>query len=153
RVGDLPDSSLRARKLTDTTVRMVASTAYLEEHGTPGSINDLAEHNLLHYSNLSSGNFWKLNNPNGEERQIRAVGQLTVNNGSALRQAAIDGLGIASLPDFIIDGAIDGGQLVEVLPQSRRDPLGVFAVYPQGRFPQPKVRAFIDHLIEQLKPE
>lgn len=151
RIGDLPDSSLRARKLTDAQVHLVASPDYLARNGAPESIQALSEHNLLHYSNLSSGNYWRLQANGGQERQVRAVGRLTVNNGDALRDAAVDGLGIAFLPDFIIDGELERGELLELLPESRRPPMGVYAVYPQGRFPQPKLRAFIDHLVESFK--
>ena len=152
RIGDLPDSSMRARKLADTMVHLVASPAYIERMGMPATVQDLANHNLLHYSNLSSGNVWRLNGPGGQERQIRAVGRLTINNGDALRLAAMEGLGLAMLPDFILGDALETGQLVEVLPEARRAPLGIYAVYPQGRFPQPKLRAFIDHMVEAMKP-
>tara|TARA_B100002003_G_scaffold230011_1_gene239834 strand:- start:45 stop:965 length:921 start_codon:yes stop_codon:yes gene_type:complete len=151
RIGDLPDSSMRARKLADAEVMVVASPAYVAAHGAPASVQDLASHNLLHYSNLSSGNVWRLAGPGGQERQVRAVGRLTINNGDALRQAAIDGLGIAMLPDFIVGDGLASGELVELVPEARRPPLGVYAVYPQGRFPQPKLRAFIDHMVEALK--
>ena len=151
RIGELPDSSLRARKLMDVDLHMVASPGYLEAQGRPESLADLSDHNLLHYSNLSTGNYWRLQGPTGQERQVRAVGRLTVNNGDALRRAAEDGLGIALLPDFILEDALETGRLVELLPEMRRPSLGVFAVYPQGRYPQPKLRAFIDWLVEALK--
>ena len=151
RIGELPDSSLRARKLMDVDLHLVASPAYLAREGRPDTLAELADHNLLHYSNLSTGNYWRLQAPSGQERQVRAVGRLTVNNGDALRRAAEDGLGIAMLPDFILEDALESGRLVELLPETRRPPLGVFAVYPQGRFPQPKLRAFIDWLVEALK--
>jgi DNA-binding transcriptional LysR family regulator len=151
RIGDLPDSSLRARKLTDSQLHLVAAPEYLDRRGAPDGVQALAEHNLLHYSNLSSGNFWRLNGAGGQERQVRAVGRLTINNGDALRQAAVDGLGIAFLPDFILGDALRTGELVEILPESRRPPLGVYAVYPQGRFPQPKLRAFIDYMVEAFR--
>ncbi len=152
RIGELPDSTLRARKLMDVQLHVVASPAYLEARGRPRTLAELAEHELLHYSNLSTGNYWRLNTPTGQERQIRAVGRLTVNNGDALRRAAEDGLGIALVPDFILEDALETGALVELLPETRRPPLGVFAIYPQGRFPQPKLRAFIDWLVASLKP-
>ncbi|MGM0586342.1 MAG: LysR family transcriptional regulator [Pseudomonadota bacterium] len=151
RIGELPDSSLRARKLADAQLHIVAAPTYLKEQGAPESVQGLSEHNLLHYSNLSSGNYWRLGGSNGKERQVRAVGRLTVNNGDALRQAAVDGLGIAFLPDFILGDALHRGELVELLPDSRPAPLGVYAVYPQGRFPQPKLRAFIDYMAETFR--
>ena len=152
RIGELPDSTLRARKLSEVSLHMVASPAYLAGRGVPRDIAELSEHELLHYSNLASGNFWRLLGPNGKERQVRATGRLTVNNGDALCRAALEGLGIAQAPDFILGDALETGALVEVLPETQRPPLGVFAIYPQGRFPQPKLRAFIDHLVEALKP-
>ena len=151
RIGSLSDSSLKARKLAGTRSVIAASPDYLAAAGTPKSIDDLSEHRLLHYSQLSSGNFWRLRGPTGEERQIRVGGRLTVNNGEALMRAAEAGLGIAQIPSFMLGDAIEAGRLVEVLPNRPPEILGIYAVYPQGRFPQPKLRAFIDFMAEHFK--
>ncbi|MFQ8431851.1 LysR family transcriptional regulator [Amaricoccus sp. W119] len=151
RVGVLEDSSLKARKLAETARRLVAAPAYLERMGEPRSLEDLHRHQLLHYSNLATGNFWRLRGPSGEERQIRVGGRLTANNGDSLMKAAEMGLGIAQLPSFIICEAIEAGRLVEVMPDRGAEKLGIFAVYPEGRFAQPKLRAFIDFLAEHFK--
>ncbi|TVQ53525.1 MAG: LysR family transcriptional regulator [Rhodobacteraceae bacterium] len=151
RIGALPDSSLKAKKLTETRMMLIAAPAYLQRMGRPESIEALAEHDLLHYSNLASGNVWRLRGPSGDERPVRAVGRLTVNNGDALLRATCDGLGVALSPAFICAGALREGQVVEVLPEAAPEPLGVWAVYPSGRFPQPKLRAFIDFLTERFK--
>lgn len=66
RIGELEDSTLRARKLTETTKRMIAAPSYFEKYGRPRRIDDLNEHKLLHYSNQSSGNVWKVTAPSGE---------------------------------------------------------------------------------------
>lgn len=151
RIGDLPDSSLRARKLAETEMNLIASPAYLKRRGTPTTLEELSEHELLHYSNLSSGNFWRLKGPGREERAVRIGGRLSINNGDALAQAARDGIGIALSPNFICANELATGALVEVLPERRPDPLGIYAVYPAGRFPQPKLRVFVDHLAAYLK--
>jgi DNA-binding transcriptional LysR family regulator len=151
RIGALADSSLRARRLAETRGVMVASPGYLAEVGTPRGIDDLGAHRLLHYSHLSTGNFWRLRAPSGEERQVRVGGRLTVNNGEALMKAAEAGLGIAMVPDFMLGDAVVAGRLVELLPDRPADILGVHAVYPEGRFQQPKVRAFIDFLVEHFR--
>jgi DNA-binding transcriptional LysR family regulator len=130
---------------------LVASPDYLRRAGSPQSIDALAEHQLLHYSNLASGHSWRLRAPSGDERQVRAVGRLTVNNGDALLRAACDGLGIALSPAFICAEALRSGAVVEVLPTARPTPLGLWAVYPAGRFTQPKLRAFVDFLAERFK--
>ncbi|TPE52720.1 LysR family transcriptional regulator [Amaricoccus solimangrovi] len=151
RIGQLEDSSLKARKLAETTRRLVAAPDYVARMGAPKTLDDLHRHQLLHYSNLATGNFWRLRAPSGEERQIRVGGRLTVNNGDSLMRAAEMGLGIALLPSFIIRGAIREGRLVELLPDRAVESLGVFAVYPEGRFAQPKLRAFIDFLAEHFR--
>jgi len=153
RIGDLIDSSMRARKLSETVTRLVASKEYLTEHGTPKTIDDLAKHHLLHYSNLSTGNTWHMTAPSGEERQVRAVGRLTVNNGGSLLRAAESGLGIARIPCFIIDDAIADGRVVPVLENLPENRLSINAIYPPGKFVQPILRAFIDFLVEYFKEQ
>ncbi len=151
RIGTLADSSLKARKLAQTQMLLVASPGYLAEMGTPRSLDDLHAHRLLHYSNLATGNFWRLRAASGEERQVRAGGRLTVNNGESLMKAAEAGLGIVLLPSFILGDAVRTGRLVEVLPGRPKEVLGIYAVHPEGRFPQPKLRAFVDFLAEHFR--
>jgi DNA-binding transcriptional LysR family regulator len=151
RIGTLADSSLKAKKLATTRTILGAAPGYLAEAGAPQTIDDLSRHRLLHYSQLSSGNSWRLKAPGGEERQVRVGGRLTVNNGEALMCAAEAGLGIAQIPSFMLGDALEQGRLVEVLPDRPPDILGIYAVHPQGRFPQPKLRVFIDFMAEHFK--
>jgi DNA-binding transcriptional LysR family regulator len=151
RIGTLADSSLKAKKLAMARSIVAASPAYLAEMGRPQTIDDLGQHRLLHYSHLSTGNFWRLRAPSGEERQIRVGGRLTVNNGEALLKAAEAGLGISQIPSFMIGDAVAAGRLVELLGDRPADPLGIFAVYPEGRFIQPKLRAFVDFMAEHFR--
>lgn len=151
RIGDLPDSSLKAKKLTETTVNICASPDYLRVRGVPRKVEDLADHELLHYSYLSGGAHWRLRSKNGDERLVRTGGRLSINNGDALIQAAIDGIGICCGPNFICADALRSGALVEIMEDLRPSPLGIYAIYPAGRFPQPKLRVFIDHLVAHLR--
>jgi DNA-binding transcriptional LysR family regulator len=144
RVGELEDSSLRARKICETTQRMIGSPAYFQTYGKPKRIDDLNDHKLLHYSNSSSSNVWKITAPSGEQRQVRTSGTLTVNDGQSLLNAAIGGLGIAYLPSFLYAEAMREGLLEDAIPDLPVEVLGIYAVYPPGRFIQPKVRSFID---------
>ncbi len=147
RIGELEDSTLRARKLTETTKRMIASPEYFAKHGRPGKIDDLNEHKLLHYSNQANSAVWKLKAPSGEKRQVRTAGWLTVNDGQSLLNAAISGLGIAYLPSFLYADALAEGLVEVAIPDLPVETQGIYAVYPPGRFTQPKVRAFIDFLV------
>ena len=151
RIGEMEDSSLRARKLTDTTKRLIAAPGYFEQFGRPEKIDDLNEHKLLHYSNQSAGNVWKLTAPSGEKRQVRTQGWLTVNDGQSLLNACVSGLGIAYLPSFLYADALEQGLVEEAMPELPSETQGIYAVYPPGRYTQPKVRTFIDFLVEAFK--
>lgn len=151
RIGVLQDSALKARKLAEARRLLVASPDYLAAMGAPRTLDDLGAHRLLHYTNLATGNFWRLRGASGEERHIRVGGRLTANNGDSLMRAAEAGIGVALLPSFILGDALETGRLVEVLPDRAPDLLGVFAVHPEARFPQPKLRAFVDFLVERFR--
>lgn len=151
RIGQLEDTSMRVRKLGETVVKLVASKEYLEENGTPASIEDLSKHNLLHYSNLSTGNTWNIMSTTGERRQVRAVGRLTVNNGGSLLKATQAGLGIANIPCFILQGSIKNGTVVQVLDHLPEVSMNIYAVYPPGKYVQPIMRAFIDFIAEYFE--
>ncbi|MGG7645329.1 LysR family transcriptional regulator [Rhodovulum sp. YNF3179] len=151
RVGELEDSSLRARKLTETNKRLVGAPSYFRQYGRPKRIDDLTEHKLLHYTNQSSGNVWKLTSPTGEKRQVRASGWLTVNDGQSLLNAAVSGLGIAYLPSFLYADKMAEGLIEEAIPELPVETQSIYAVYPPGRYTQPKVRAMIDFLVEHFK--
>lgn len=150
RIGELEDSSMRARKLTETSNRIIASPSYFQKHGRPMRIEDLNDHRLLHYSNQANGNVWKITAPTGEKRTIRSAGWLTVNDGQSLLSAAVSGLGIAYLPHFLCAEALREGAVQEAIPNLPIDSMGVYAVYPPGRFTQPKARAFIDFLARRF---
>lgn len=150
RVGDLEDSSLRARKLTETTKRLIAAPAYFDRYGRPQRIDDLNDHKLLHYANNAASAVWKLTAPSGEKRQVRTAGWLTVNDGQSLLNAAISGLGIAYLPSFLYADAMKAGLVEDAMPDLPVEVQGIYAVYPPGRFTQPKVRAFIDFLVSRF---
>ena len=151
RVGELEDSSLRARKLTETTKRMIASPDYFKKFGRPQKIDDLNDHKLLHYSNQAAGNVWKITAPSGEKRQVRTAGSLTVNDGQSLLNAAVGGLGIAYLPSFLYADYLRDGLLEDAIPDLPVETQGIYAVYPPGRYTQPKVRAFIDFLVDKFR--
>ncbi|SFR35620.1 LysR family transcriptional regulator [Litoreibacter janthinus] len=151
RIGEMEDSSLRARKLTETSKRLIASPGYFKQFGRPEKIDDLNDHKLLHYSNQSAGNVWKLTAPSGEKRQVRTQGWLTVNDGQSLLNACVSGLGIAYLPSFLYADALRDGLVEEAMPDLPKETQGIYAVYPPGRYTQPKVRTFIDFLVEAFK--
>lgn len=150
RMGEMEDSTLRARKICEAAQRLIASPTYLAEYGTPTRIDDLNEHRLLYYSHNASTSVWKITAPSGEQRQVRSSSWFSVNDGQSLLNAAINGLGIAYLPSFLYAPAMKAGQVVDVIPDLPNDIQSLHAVYPAGRYTQPKVRALIDFLVEKF---
>ncbi len=150
RIGNLEDSSLKARKIGEAQTRLIASPDYLNRRGRPETVEELLDHDLLHYSYLASGRSWKLMQ-GGTERQVRAGGPLTVNSGEALLCAAEEGLGVALTPEFIFDESLAAGRVEIVMPDVAPEPIGIYAVTPPGRYTQPKVRAFVDFLAADMK--
>ena len=148
RIGPLRDAAVVARKLAPSRLLLCASPAYLEAHGTPATPDDLLQHQCLV---LGSMHPWPLRMPDGSEARIRVSGRMTSDNGEALRDAAVDGLGIALQSTWAIFKQLKAGQLVRVLPDY---PVAVdavvSAVYLNRSFLPPKTRAFIDYFAERF---
>lgn len=149
RIAQLPDSSLISRQLASTRLVLCAAPAYLKRRGAPRQLKDLAAHDLLGYSLLTTNDQWQFTGPQGTET-VKIQPRLWSNNGDTCIASAVDGLGIVLQPTFLVAEALASGQLVEVLPQHRGAELGIYAVYPSRKFVLPKVRALIDFLSEQL---
>ena len=152
RVGSLPDSAMRARRLAGARVLTVASPEYLERAGTPEHPRDLTEHDCLGYAYLGTGWVWRFG-ARDTVVDVRIEPRLQSNNGSALLAAACGGLGVVMLPTFIMSERLRDGSVVPILPGFEPDPIGVYAVYPPGRPVAAKVRAFIDYLVRRLEGE
>ncbi|MHC5351101.1 LysR family transcriptional regulator [Pseudomonas sp. A46] len=146
RIGRLPDSTLVARELGPCPHAVCASPGYLADHGTPRVPEDLREHQVLGYKNRASGSQWQFR-VEGEWRSVVVRPRLIVNNGEALVQAAVDGLGLVSLPRFLLEENLAAGRLIEVLADYPLPASQIYAVCPPGRRLPAKVRAFIDFLV------
>ncbi|NMK48262.1 LysR family transcriptional regulator [Achromobacter sp. Bel] len=143
RSGDLPDSRLMARPMSQFRMLLCACPEYLARHGTPQSPNDLQAHAAVRFRFPNSGNLqrWPLAHPDPAVRTA-----LTCNNMEALRGAVIQGFGIGCMPDFLARDALATGVLVEVLPQ-HTEGMGRFQlVWPSNRNLSPKVRVFVDFM-------
>lgn len=148
RIGTLTDSSLIARRITTVQLISCASAGYLARHGTPAAPDELSAHACLIYGHVRHGE-WSFRI--GERaRKIPVSGPMRANNGEMLRDAAIAGLGIVSLPDFIVADALADGRLVAVLESFRPEGFTVYAVYPQHRQSSLLVRTFSDFLVERF---
>lgn len=150
RIAQPADSpSLIAHDLTTTPVILCAAPHYLATKGTPTIPTDLTDHDCLPYGHSASDSRWILMGPDGEHRII-VNGPLCANNGEPLRAAAVQGLGITLLPQFIVESDLQTGRLQRIMPEYAAPPLSVCALYPVNRHLSTKVRLFVDFLESHL---
>ena len=150
RVGWLPDSSLRARKLRDAPRLLCAAPKYLEKMGTPKTPDELSGHEWIIFTLLPTPSHCTFTK-NGKKETVQVKGRIKVNNGNAVRTLLLEGAGIFSLPDFLIKEDFEAGRLVHLLPDYDISDVGIYAVYQDQRLQPAKIRAFIDFLAENIK--
>jgi len=152
RFGGLQDSTLIARRLTQTQFRIVGSPSYFAIHSRPKKPGDLAAHNCLALTlrDTRRAREWRLAR-DGVENTFIPNGNMSFSDGAALCNAALAGFGLAQLHGYYIDDALKTGELESVLERFRPkiDPIAL--VYPQTRHLSPKVRAFIDFMVSRFR--
>lgn len=150
RIGSLPDSSLMARRLVPVHRVVAAAPSYLARRGTPETPDDLVNHNCLKVRAETSINRWEFKGPSGQ-RIINVSGNLVADDAADLYDAAIAGVGLVRAASFLIWQPLTDGRLIPVLEGYEADEdRHVYAVYPPGRHLSPKVRAFVDWLVEEF---
>ncbi|MGO3127503.1 MAG: LysR substrate-binding domain-containing protein [Luteimonas sp.] len=149
RVGPLKDSSLLARHLMDSRLRLLASPTYLDAHGVPASVAALADHTLLGFTGLPHLNGWPVPDANGEALQVTPA--VAGASGETVRALAVAGVGIACLSDFTTAQDRDAGRLVELLVDDTRAVYQpVHAVYYRNSGVSSRIRAFVDFIADAL---
>ena len=142
RVGELTDSSLVSIKLAENRRAVVASPAYLDKHGTPHTLEDLARHNCL---SLGQQRGW-LFRVGDDVVSIKVNGLLDCNDGAVLHEWALAGRGLAWRSLWEVGEDLQSGALVSVLDEFAAPPTGIHAVFPQRKYLPLRVRLLIDHL-------
>jgi DNA-binding transcriptional LysR family regulator len=143
RIGRLNDSNLVARKIGPIHSKYVATPAYIEKHGFPETPDELLTHQAL----MQGTETWPVL-IDGKHVEIRPQGRFKADNGVALAAAALEGIGVAILPVDLIQGHLDSGALVEVMPRYPAPVFGIYVVRPPGQHPSRKVRVLTELLIE-----
>lgn len=151
RIAELKDSSLIARRLAPMRAAIVAGPLYLARRGTPKTPGDLASHDALIYTGTASPDIWQFRSGT-RTLAVRVQGRYRADNGEALREAALAGLGICQLPTWLIAADVSRGTLVEVLTQYDRPGSGLYVVRPPGGAAPLKVRALTDFLAGRFGP-
>ncbi len=149
RVGELQDSSLAARRFDSQTLILVGAPAYLSEHGTPRSVESLAAHRHILFRMPGRGRDRPQQfDVKGQTVSLQRDAGMRFNDGDAMVQAAVLGLGLTQVPDFMASDEISAGRLMEVLPRHRPPPMPIHAVMPGNRMLPARVRVLLDALDE-----
>jgi DNA-binding transcriptional LysR family regulator len=150
RLGPQADSSLMTRKVAVIERVLCASPAYLEKFGTPRSPAELARHRCIVFS-VPGRDQWPFRTASGEIEHVQVDGALASDSPACLLRFALAGAGIARLGDFMTSEPIQQGLLVPLLTdQHHPEPTAGWAVFPPGTQKTPKLRAFLDFLVEHF---
>ncbi|MDI5935678.1 LysR family transcriptional regulator [Halomonas kalidii] len=150
RIGSLEASTLVARRLATNRRVLCASPGYLSRHGMPSTPDALAQHECLLLTGGSGRHdVWHFRDGAGGDIAVKVSGRIHSNQGELLRDAAIAGLGIAQHSTWHVCDDLRAGRLQEVLPDYALAASGIYAVMPHRRLMPPRVRAFVDFLVEQ----
>lgn len=147
RHGRLVDSSLTARKLTETEFVLVASPAYLAERGTPRRLSDMEKHTCVVFARSGERRPWALKKGRDAIAYV-PHGSLMTGDAEHIRSAVLNGIGIAQVPFWLLASEINSGEVNVLMPELQPARVPVHLVYPAGRRVPARVRALIDYLGE-----
>ncbi len=149
RIGVLKDSTLHARPIGTSRVRVLASPGYLKRHGTPTTPAQLAQHALLGFTQPETLNDWPLRDAGGDVLRIRPT--MASSSGETLRHMALAGLGLVCLSDFMTREDRHGGALVPLFARQTLDVRqSINAVYYRNTALAARITCFVDHVVEVL---
>ena len=150
RIGELQDSSLIARRLVANRRVVCGAPDYFARHGRPRVPAELEGHNCLVYTYRASRNDWHFTTPEGGEEVVTVAGNLEANEAEALYSLVLAGFGIGLLPLWLVGPDLEAGRLEQACPGYHGPDSEISVVYPPGRHLSPKVRAFVDFLVERF---
>lgn len=148
RIAPLPDSSLVARRLRPYRLVACAAPPYLAERGAPARPSDLAHHECLGFAHWVPRDRWDFTDAEGTMHAVEVRGRVSINSGQALRAAALEGLGIILQPEGLLRDDLAAGRLVRVLPGYDPPSRPMHILFAPDRRPTPKLRSFIDAVVE-----
>jgi DNA-binding transcriptional LysR family regulator len=151
RIGEAPsDTRLVSRVVARYKAVLCASPSYIAQRGEPLDVDALAAHDCLIFSSRNRRQSWRFLGDDGSWVKAQGRSRLRLDSGEALRNAAVAGLGIAFLPDFLVAEDLAAGRLQQVLPDLYAGDVKIVTIYPTRRLLEPRVRRFIDLMIQEL---
>ena len=147
RIGELPDSSMRAIRVGQVRRVLCASPGYLAVKGTPAHPSELIGHQIIASSTISPVVDWKF----AEDLTVRVKPRLTVTSNDAAIEAVRFGMGITRLLSYQIASDLAAGKLHTLLTEYEPSPLPIHVIHREGRYASAKVRAFVDLMVAKLR--
>jgi DNA-binding transcriptional LysR family regulator len=152
RIGSLPDSSLRAIRVGQVRRVVCAAPAYLEQHGSPRTPAELAQHPIIAATSLSAGSEWAF--AGGKEQiRVRLSPRILVNTNDGALEAARSGFGLTRLISYQVANELAAGTLMTVLTEFEEPALPVHVIHREGRLGSAKVRSFVDLAVKRLRAD
>ena len=151
--GEPPDSTMVYRRLGPNRQVVCASPGYLKGRGVPRTPQDLREHDCIAHTQRANPRLWEFTARGGARAAVRIEPRLAVTNSLALRSCALEGLGIVELNSYIVAADLASGRLVRVLEGYVPKELSIYGIFPGRRFLAPKVRVFVDAMVDAMTPE
>jgi DNA-binding transcriptional LysR family regulator len=152
RIGELPDSSLKARRLADSRRVVFGAPSYFAEHGRPRRPEDLKRHQCIVRTAAREGNAWPFKVA-GRLKSVTVAGRFRTSSAMAANEAAVRGLGIANAPLWQVRTLVDRGAVELVLTRFEPPPVPIHAVWPATRVLPARTQLFIEFLAVRLKGE
>ncbi|MCI0516968.1 MAG: LysR family transcriptional regulator [Woeseiaceae bacterium] len=152
RIGQLPDSSLRAIRVGQVRRVVCAAPAYLEKHGIPKTPADLSRHQIIAATAVSADSEWTF--AKGREKfGIKLSPRILANTNDAALEAAKDGFGLTRLISYQVANELVTGEIRVILSEYEEAPLPVHVIHCEGRHRSAKVRSFVDMAVEKLRAD
>ncbi|MFZ4702559.1 MAG: LysR family transcriptional regulator [Candidatus Methylumidiphilus sp.] len=150
RIGELPDSSMKAIRVGSVRRVMCASPGYLDMHGTPHTLAGLSGHTLIAASAVTPTQEWKFGKGAGQS-SVRVKPRLTVNTNDTAVKAAVQGFGITRLLSYQVAAHLAAGQLKIVMPEYEPASMHIHVLHREGRYASAKIRSFVDLIAARIR--
>ncbi len=153
RIGRLPPSRMRSRKLASLRRVAIASASYVARRGRPETPADLARHACIVRTSAQDARAWTFQARDGTDHRVPVESVFEADNAHVTMHAVLAGMGIAVIPFYHVREAVEAGLAEVVLDDFTLAPIAAHAVWPSGSRTTSRVRRFVDFLAQQLKKE
>jgi len=153
RIGTVDDSRLVSKKINHFPLVLCASPNYIANYGMPKYPDDIQAHNCIVDSNFKIGKQWPFMDERGLQGVMSINANVSVNSPRSVKELALAGVGIALIPQYLVEDALKNGLLQRILPSYQMQSFSMYAVYPHRKYLAQKTRSFVAFLMENFSDE